>query len=763
MEFGKIRRFFADSGNGVIEIAGNKDISFKKKDVKYQGIRSDDFVRFNIRFDSHSRPFAINVDKIENQREFTNWDEVERIRKTPSPILQKSAEDALRNADYGKARIKFQECIAQREWKGEKLDESIFITYGEMEYRRGRKKEAKEVYELGRTHCPSSSKLTNKAANIHIDDDSFEAAEKLLTTFIRTYPADDSTRILFVKVLLRLAEKHLKYISLVEREYPQILDPKYKEEIRSQIEWLIDPAGRTLWELLRKAEFIPASCKVELDDKTPSFGYVLVQPGKQMREKYGFNKQLFVYYCFEQCSQFEAITRGVNLFNDYKIGKEEELHQRVFLIMISGEGADDIGGYLKKLREDPQTNPTIVPITLSDAERAVSASGSTEYIEHLFDEWLSQIDRYRENYPVHGRDFFGRERDLAVLNKNIELGKPTGIFGLRKVGKTSILYQLAYIRTRDLVAYVDAQAAPIQDCKFIFWEALNKWMDLAIRSEEREILRISHKINLSKDNYSTVNHLPDFAEVLKMFDEDVRTLLASRPPAVKLVLLIDEIELITPSRENDQGWNGALEMIRYLRGSAQNSSRRFVPIIAGANPKVCEDPQWGLQDNPVFQFFEENFIPLLPEADCKELVVKIGELMNVTYEQTALDSIYKAVGGHPYFTRRLCSHIVSLFPERPLSVTSEMVELAQEEFLIKEEPLFNEIVFRLKRDFPDELEILKWVARGDDINELKQLISTWNPSIKHLEGYQLLERGRGPSKSLRINIELFEKWLQREI
>jgi hypothetical protein len=104
---------------------------------------------------------------------------------------------------------------------------------------------------------------------------------------------------------------------------------------------------------------------------------------------------------------------------------------------------------------------------------------------------------------------------------------------------------------------------------------------------------------------------------------------------------------------------------------------------------------------------------------------------------------------------------VSIFAERPLLVTVEMVETAQEEFLIKEEALFKDIVFRLTRDFPDELEILKWVARGGDISELKLLITTWNTSIKHLEGYQLIERDRN-SAAIRIKIQLFEEWLKRE-
>src|SRR5438445_7549350 len=158
MEFGRIKKFFADKGFGFIEITGN-DIHFRKKDVKYEGIRPDDRVKFNLRFDATNRPLAINVEKLENQREFSDWHEIERIRKTSSQLLQKSAEEALKEANYGRARLKFQQCIAQSEWQGQRLDESLFLSYGEMEYRLGRRKEARDVYISGRKYCPSSSRI----------------------------------------------------------------------------------------------------------------------------------------------------------------------------------------------------------------------------------------------------------------------------------------------------------------------------------------------------------------------------------------------------------------------------------------------------------------------------------------------------------------------------------------------------------------------------------------------------------------------------
>lgn len=756
-ELGRVKKYFPDKGFGFIEIIGEKDIYFNKKGSRYEGIRNDDIVLFNLRFNKDGTLTAYNIEKTDLQLELSNWSSIERIRKTTRLILQRTAEEALRELNYGKARQKFIECIKQDMWEGRHPDESVFLAFGDMENRLGRGIEARGIYELGLSYHTTSSKLVSRLAKLYIDAGRYDEALKHLSGFLLSSTSNDEIRMQLLDGLLRLSESNpSKYFSRAEGEAKLLLDEKNRDRIKDRLEFLRNDSSRTLWLLLRNARFELINCKVEHHGDTPLFGYILTRPDKQMQGKYGFNKQLFVYHNYEPISQEDAVTKGIELFNDYKIGKEDSLHQRVFLMLVSD--IDEVRELLKKLRENPEANPTIVPISRTGAE-AVLDQNANEYVGRLFDEWMSQIDRYRENYPVQGRDFFGRERDLVLLNKNIEAGKPTGIFGLRKVGKTSILYQLGNIRTKDLVAYVDLQASTIKDCKFILWAAVNKWLESDKKMKDSNKSK-PHKLKLAVDNYASVERLPEFEETLRLFDEDVRTLVTGKSEGIKLILFVDEIELITPSTDNRAGWTGALEMFRYLRGTAQINGKRFVPIIAGANPWVCENPQWNDQDNPVFQFFEEVFIPLLSEADCKELIVKIGELMNVTYEQSALDIIFKAVGGHPFFTRRLCSHIINMNLERPLHVTDGMVEDAKEEFLIKEDAVFTEIVYRLNRDFPEELEILKWVARGDDIKELKQLIGPWNASIKHLEGYQLLERVRKPSASLRIKIELFEEWLK---
>jgi hypothetical protein len=324
-----------------------------------------------------------------------------------------------------------------------------------------------------------------------------------------------------------------------------------------------------------------------------------------------------------------------------------------------------------------------------------------------------------------------------------------GVFGLRKCGKTSLLYQLKLIRKNDLVAYVDPEASPLYDCKWLCWRAVYDWA-----TQEERFARI-----LSLTGYKSEDDLPDFFQVLRKFSADLRTLMSEISPEARLILMIDEIEKIIPIK--GEGWGYSMEFFQFLRGIAQESQGKFVIIIAGANPAICEMGQWQEKDNPIFQFFEEMYLPLLPENECRDMVMTLGKGMGVEWEEDALRAVYELTGGHPFITRRLCSAIVNRFRGRPLYVTADIVKEVEPELLIRLYDIFAEIKDRLKRDYPDEWDFLEALAAGLTLDEIRELVGhSYSRALRHLEGYQLIELREGQP---RFKIELMHRWLREGI
>src|SRR5439155_6316578 len=75
---------------------------------------------------------------------------------------------------------------------------------------------------------------------------------------------------------------------------------------------------------------------------------------------------------------------------------------------------------------------------------------------------------------VVGRRFFGREKSLAELRDAISTGTAAGVFGLRKVGKSSLVLECRRrsIETGDVCIYMNLLKIPaeIADCRWLYWK-----------------------------------------------------------------------------------------------------------------------------------------------------------------------------------------------------------------------------------------------------------------------------------------------------
>jgi hypothetical protein len=247
--------------------------------------------------------------------------------------------------------------------------------------------------------------------------------------------------------------------------------------------------------------------------------------------------------------------------------------------------------------------------------------------------------------------------------------------------------------------------------------------------------------------------------IAAQFDADIREIRRlTEKGSPKLVILLDEIERLLPTAQG-AGFKGFVDFLGYLRGRSQQDPD-FISIVTGANPAVSEVSQWERRDNPVFKFYRETFLPPLEKRECDEMVQKLGRGMGVSYDEQSLGEIYAATGGHPFVTRQLCSRIVKLFPERPLEVNRDVVSKGLDEFLFHDSGTFKEILDRLERDYPQEKELLLFIADGvNGESELMGLAGTdIHASLRHLVGYQLVERDAG---RYRIKIGLLLSWIRR--
>ncbi len=313
----------------------------------------------------------------------------------------------------------------------------------------------------------------------------------------------------------------------------------------------------------------------------------------------------------------------------------------------------------------------------------------------------------------------------------------------------------------DLVAYVDLLRLPadVGDARWLYWRIANL---LHAEVGNRAQLKFDWRLGGRYEDYLD---LPPELPVATAFDSDLSGLLrrivtSKLNPKPKVVLLLDEIERLLPTGLGKEGGiRGFFEFFSYLRGIAQETVH-FAVVVTGANPSLVEVPQFGLRDNPVFNFFEEVYLQLLNPEETSGMIRRLGKGMGMTFGDDGCHRIHRLTGGHPYFVRAFCSYLAKQRRERPIHISSGDVDMVVDAYLENGGKDFREIAARLERDYPEELAVcveLAHAAAPISIKNEDGRVMWSQGSVKHLIGYQLVRIDDGMA---RLTMELFGRWIQ---
>lgn len=190
------------------------------------------------------------------------------------------------------------------------------------------------------------------------------------------------------------------------------------------------------------------------------------------------------------------------------------------------------------------------------------------------------------------------------LTDEVQRGQFLGIYGLRKTGKTSLIYQFRDEKLRaEAVAYVDlngTDALTTGNGAPLYWE-LERDLYMRLREHQRdaaEFLRLGKMERFSDVLASGVAPALLFSEDLRAFLDALGT---NRIPGIRrLVIVIDELERLLPVA-GQAGIAGYLEFFGLLRGLAQTERYRGLlsSVVVAANAAISERGYWEGRENPV--------------------------------------------------------------------------------------------------------------------------------------------------------------------
>lgn len=440
---------------------------------------------------------------------------------------------------------------------------------------------------------------------------------------------------------------------------------------------------------------------------------------------------------------------------DAVLTKQFDLAPEILLLLAPWREmhAEDIAFVEQQLGEDFRVDRGLVLVihTQPDAEKhlAFTIPAYRSYLfldaatlreQHNPREWLrselqtrlGQMRQFDLRTPAEESQFFGRKVELMNLERKLLSGTCVGIWGLRKIGKTSHMRQL--LRKYRIAA-----------------EAKNLTPVLV------DMMRLNHN---SRGFDALLAHLcrgATEAEAERGVNQQVTDFDAwvEAQPG-KVVLAIDEYERLLDGKT--MLVEDGLRLLDWLRGLVQQSGGKFVLILAGRDPLPIASARIQGVDNPMYRFLADEPLGGLDKDAMTALVRKIGRRMGLEFTHDATALIYQLTGGHPMLTRTLGNLVdVSVATEKrsPFLVDGSYVEQMTSVFLRESSEDFAELFTVAKELAPSADLLLREAAHGDGFRNTTEAQGV----VDQLTRWGILQRAGKAGELVEFRIGAFATWI----
>jgi hypothetical protein len=327
---------------------------------------------------------------------------------------------------------------------------------------------------------------------------------------------------------------------------------------------------------------------------------------------------------------------------------------------------------------------------------------------------------FNEQLPLTSDLFFvGRNHLVVEYITAIKQNHNRGLFGLRKTGKTSVLFKVARLAERDGIRtyYYDCKLPSIRNLHC---------SDLLIRIATDMGSSLRGGLTLNRNE-----HPSDF----------FLRVLRSAGKKNRICLIFDEIEYVSPLARLDKHWHTEFIDFWQTLWTAQSEMRCLSFIVAGVNPTIIElDLIEGVQ-HPVFSIVKPEYLTGLTYAEVSLMLNQLGGRMGMQFAPGALTYMYQRYGGRPLLTRmassHLHSHLIQRNVRRPVTVTEQ--QLTQTEEARENAILFycRHVISELSTFYPEEYKMLEMLA-SDNVADFIGGVRA-KSATRHLQGYGLVD------------------------
>lgn len=470
---------------------------------------------------------------------------------------------------------------------------------------------------------------------------------------------------------------------------------------------------------------------------TSKYKYFLMKPADNYQEMFNFDREIVVV--FSSYATFQP--RTLDAF-DYAARRSQQLRvERVCGVLVSGD--KDIESKLTSLLKKNPESQIVVPFSYDE----LLCSYDDYFLRNRFKAHFFTRDLFAMEGPLK-KDlyFFGRNDLVHELVSRHNSGENCALFGLRKTGKTSIVYGVrrALERAGGRCVVVDCQNTAVHQRR---WNATLAYILAEARRQNSLDASVVRDADFTEQNAAV------------LFEEGIMQLV-KECGAESILVIFDEIENISVDVSPSKHWAKELDFLylwQTLRALYQKLDNVFSYLIVGTNPLCIERATFGGKDNPLFNQVPYQYVPGFDVPQTREMVRTLGRIMGLRFDEILYGRLTEDYGGHPFLIRHMCSAVHRLSdPTRPVQVDKLLYERAKTEFENNYVSYVEMILEVLRQYYPDEYRMLEYLARGDTTLFCDYAENHPNYTT-HLLGYGVLQKSAG---GYSFRIEAVRKYLQ---
>ena len=289
-------------------------------------------------------------------------------------------------------------------------------------------------------------------------------------------------------------------------------------------------------------------------------------------------------------------------------------------------------------------------------------------------------------------NFYGRREEARELAKRLQTGQIRSCFGVRKIGKTSIIHRMV----REIKDHYDCEVLMVdgeRDSIFTL-DAGQLLNSIAVGIGQKDDIKVSE-----------IRPQPAAIDVSSASEKLLTSVLSSEKP---IVIIFDEIDYLTPGSPTAPHWHTEFNIfwrnVRAVYQQASLSGRPFSIFVSGVSSKWFSVESIDGVENAALALIPEEYLSPLPRGAAMAMIRRLGKLAGLTFTDNTANLIAETCAEMPFWIRKACSFIHSKIDVglRPFEPQKDLVEELLRDFIVSDGSAMSSVALsHLFRVYPE--------------------------------------------------------------